>query len=139
MTLSPDSSSPKVTEAGEYIFRIKDSDVTLARMMAQGAIDAGYTKFAICYENNDYGAGVLEQATIQIEESGCEVVATESILTGEQTDFSASISNIKASGAEAVLLGVDYNESGLLMKQMVDAGVDLPEIRNRWFVYRRSD
>lgn len=126
VALSPDSSSPEVTNAGEYIFRIKNSDVVLAQTMAKGAISDGHTKFAILYENNDYGAGVLEQSQIAIEEAGCEIVCTESILTGEQTDFSSIISKIRESGADAILMGVDYNESGLLMKQMKDAGLDLP-------------
>ena len=72
VALSPDSSSPEVTNAGEYIFRIKNSDVVLAQTMAKGAISDGHTKFAILYENNDYGAGVLEQSQIAIEEAGCE-------------------------------------------------------------------
>lgn len=126
VALSPDSSSPEVTNAGEYIFRIKNSDVVLAQTMAKGAISDGHTKFAILYENNDYGAGVLEQSQIAIEEAGCEIVCTESILTGEQTDFSSIISKIRESGADAILMGVDYNESGLAMKQMKDAGLDLP-------------
>ena len=126
VALSPDSSSPEVTNAGEYIFRIKNSDVVLAQTMAKGAISHGHTKFAILYENNDYGAGVLEQSQIAIEEAGCEIVCTESILTGEQTDFSSIISKIRESGADAILMGVDYNESGLVMKQMKDAGLDLP-------------
>ena len=126
VALSPDSSSPEVTNAGEYIFRIKNSDVVLAQTMAKGAISDGHTKFAILYENNDYGAGVLEQSQIAIEEAGCEIVCTESILTGEQTDFSSIISKIRESGADAILMGVDYNETGLVMKQMKDAGLDLP-------------
>ena len=126
VALSPDSSSPEVTNAGEYIFRIKNSDVVLAQTMAKGAISDGHTKFAILYENNDYGAGVLEQSQIAIEEAGCEIVCTESILTGEQTDFSSIISKIRESGADAISMGVDYNESGLVMKQMKDAGLDLP-------------
>ncbi|MCI9486151.1 MAG: branched-chain amino acid ABC transporter substrate-binding protein [Lachnospiraceae bacterium] len=126
VTISPDSSSPSVTDAGEYIFRIKDSDTILASQCAQGAIDDGHTKFAICHENNDYGLGVLQVATETIEKADCEVVAVETILTGEQTDFSTSIANIKASGADAIIMGVDYNESGLFMKQMKDAGLDLP-------------
>ena len=47
-------------------------------------------------------------------------------MTGEQTDFSSIISKIRESGADAILMGVDYNESGLVMKQMKDAGLDLP-------------
>ena len=126
VTLSPDSSSASVTDAGEYIFRIKDSDTILASQCAQGALNDGHTKFAICYENNDYGLGILQIAKQTIEDAGGEVLAEESILTGEQTDFSTSIANIKESGAEAIIMGVDYNESGLFMKQMQDAGLDLP-------------
>ena len=126
VTLSPDSSSPKVTDAGDWIFRIKNSDVFLARMAVQAAIDDGYSSVAIMYENNDFGMGVLEQATIQLAENGLEPVVTETILTGEQTDFSTAIANISAAKADAVLFGADYNEAGLMMKQMKDAGLDLP-------------
>lgn len=126
VTIAPDSSSPAITDAGEYIFRNKDSDVLLSRTAVQAAIDDGCTKIAILYENNDFGLGVLEQAKIQMQESGLEPVCEETVLVGEQTDYSTTIANIKASGADSVLLGLDYNEAGLFMKQMKDAGLDLP-------------
>lgn len=125
VTLSPDSSSPKVKDAGDWIFRVKNSDAINAKQAAQNAFADGHTIVGIFMENNDYGYGVRDEAKKELEILGAKVVLEETILTGEQTDFSTSISNLKNSGATAIILGVDYNESGLLMKQMQDAGLKL--------------
>ncbi len=122
VTLSPDSSSPKVTDAGDWIFRIKDSDTMLAYGAVCSAADDGHTKLFICYENNDFGMGCLEQGQLAAEAKGIEIVGSESWLTGEQTDFSTIVANAKASEADAIFFGADYNESGLFMKQYREAG-----------------
>ena len=126
LALSPDSSSPDVTHAGDYIFRIKNSDVLLAQTAAQNIIDDGYKKPAVFYENNDYGYGGLAQARIVFEKNGIPIVCEESIMPGEQKDFSTAITNLKNSGADALQVAVDYNETGLLAKQMKAAGVNIP-------------
>lgn len=123
--ISTDASSPAISEAGEYIFRVKNSDTLLATQAIEGAIKDGHTKFAIVYQNDDYGAGILNVATALIEKNDLEVVCTESVLAGEQTDFSTSIQNIIASDADAIMFALDYNEGGQFMKQMVDANLDI--------------
>lgn len=67
-----------------------------------------------------YGAGL---ATIVEEDLGDAVVGTDTIQTG-QTDFSATITSIRDSGAEAVFFGGYYAEAGLLVQQMRGAGVE---------------
>ncbi|RBY79442.1 branched-chain amino acid ABC transporter substrate-binding protein [Blastococcus sp. TF02-09] len=67
-----------------------------------------------------YGAGL---ATIVEEDLGDAVVGTDTIQTG-QTDFSATVTAIRDSGAEAVFFGGYYAEAGLLVQQMRGGGVD---------------
>lgn len=67
-----------------------------------------------------YGAGL---ATIVEEDLGDTVVGTDTIQTG-QTDFSATVTAIRSSGAEAVFFGGYYAEAGLLVQQMRGAGVE---------------
>lgn len=67
-----------------------------------------------------YGAGL---ADIVNESLADAVVGEDTIQTG-QTDFSATITAIRDSGAEAVFFGGYYAEAGLLVQQMRGAGVD---------------
>ena len=60
--------------------------------------------------------------------------ATDTIQTG-QTDFSATVTKIRDSGADAVFFGGYYAEAGLLVKQMRGGGVDATVRRRR----RRKD
>lgn len=67
-----------------------------------------------------YGAGL---ADIVKEELGDAVVGEDTIQTG-QTDFSATVTSIRDSGADTVFFGGYYAEAGLLVEQMRAGGVD---------------
>lgn len=56
--ISPSSTSPKITGAGEYIFRVVASDLLQGEAIAQLAAAKNYTKAATFVENNDYGIGI---------------------------------------------------------------------------------
>ena len=51
------SSSPKISEAGPYIFRTWNSDVYTAKYNVTALLDMGCENIGIIYENNDYGLG----------------------------------------------------------------------------------
>jgi branched-chain amino acid transport system substrate-binding protein len=67
-----------------------------------------------------YGAGL---ADIVNEELADAVVGEDTIQTG-QTDFSATVTAIRDSGADSVFFGGYYAEAGLLVQQMRGGGVD---------------
>jgi len=59
IVLSPASTAPKITEAGDYIFRNVASDIVEGQIMAEYAFNKlQYKKIAILYINNDYGDGL---------------------------------------------------------------------------------
>ncbi len=67
-----------------------------------------------------YGKGL---ADIVNEALGAAVVGDDTIQTG-QTDFSATVTAIRSSGADSVFFGGYYAEAGLLVQQMRAGGVD---------------
>ncbi|MBE1532987.1 branched-chain amino acid ABC transporter substrate-binding protein [Actinomadura algeriensis] len=72
-----------------------------------------------------YGQGVVEKFAKAFEKLGGEVSVKQQI--GEHdTDFSAVVSNIANSDAEAVVYGGEYPQAGPLSKQLVAGGADVP-------------
>ncbi|MCR4398036.1 MAG: ABC transporter substrate-binding protein [Firmicutes bacterium] len=120
--ISPDSSSPKITDAGPYTFRVRNSDAYTGAYNVQKMWEAGYRKIGILYENNDFGRGGLEVGTKTIKELGSEPAATEAFMLGETKDFSTAITNFKKAGVEAIYLVGDYTEIALFCKQAHQMG-----------------
>jgi branched-chain amino acid transport system substrate-binding protein len=56
--ISPSSTAPSVTDAGEYVFRVIGSDNLQGDAIARLAMAKNFTKPATLVENNDYGIGL---------------------------------------------------------------------------------
>src|SRR3972149_6802824 len=56
--ISPSSTAPSVTDAGEYVFRVIGSDNLQGDAIAQLAMAKNFTKPVVLFENNDYGVGL---------------------------------------------------------------------------------
>lgn len=56
--ISPSSTAPSVTDAGEYVFRVIGSDNLQGEAIAQLAMAKNFTKPVTLVENNDYGIGL---------------------------------------------------------------------------------
>ena len=79
------------------------------------------TQVFVVDDSSEYGLGL---ANIVREDLGDTVVGNDAIQAG-QTDFSATVTAIRSSGADLVFFGGYYTEAGLLTKQIRDAGLDL--------------
>ena len=100
--LIPSSSSPKISDAGDYIFRVWNSDTYTAQVHMDIILDKGYTNIGVLYENNDYGLGALGVAQEVLAERGMEVSVAESYLLGETKDFTTILTKMKDAGVEAI-------------------------------------
>ena len=92
---------------------------------AQGAADATYItdtakakKVFVIDDGSDYGKGLASYVKKAL---GRRSTGTDAVQTG-QTDFSATVTKVTASGADAVFYGGYYAEAGLLAKQLRQAG-----------------
>jgi branched-chain amino acid transport system substrate-binding protein len=121
-TITASATNPALAENGWDTFhRIPGNDAS------QGPAAAAYIRDVLKSETvfvvddaSEYGAGLAE---IVVTELGDAVVGTDTVQTG-QTDFSATITAIRDSGADTVFFGGYYAEAGLLVQQMRGAGVD---------------
>ncbi len=116
------SSSPKISDAGDYTFRVWNSDKYTARFNVEAILEKGYTKVGIVYENNDYGLGAYEVAVEVLGEAGITPLVAEAYLLGETKDFSTIITKMKDAGVEAVFAVSDETELPMFMKQSHQLG-----------------
>lgn len=121
--ISPGSSSPEITNAGDYIFRTAYSDVYEASIIAKYAIlDLGLKSFGVLYVDNAYGNGFVLEFKKVVAEQGGRITASESFHEGA-TDFRTSLSKIKYSKPDGVLV-LGYKEIGRVLAQSKELNLE---------------
>lgn len=104
------SSSPNVTNAGDYTFRVWNSDIYRATVDLQIAIDGGYQNYGIIYQNDDFGLGALQVAQDKLKKEGLTCSVAEGFLLGETKDFNTIITKMQNAGCDAVFCIADESE-----------------------------
>lgn len=79
----------------------------------------------VTHDKSTYGQGLAEVVRDVLETEGVEVAGFEGVESGAE-DFSALISDIEAANPDAVYFGGYDFDSGKIVKQMRDSGVDIP-------------
>lgn len=125
--LSPAASSPKLTTAGNYIFRNYPSDTLEGKVMAEYAVRRMQVKsVAVLYIDNEYGQGLMDVFNDTFTGLGGEITIQKSFTQG-QTDFAALVKEVKGRPADAVYIIGYYSEiAGILQelkKQKVESKV----------------
>jgi branched-chain amino acid transport system substrate-binding protein len=88
--ISPASSSPLVTGAGDWTFRVCPSDLQHGRVVAQHAFARlGKRRAAVLYTNDEYGRGVSESFAEAFRTAGGQVVAQDPYLPATVKDVGA--------------------------------------------------
>jgi len=125
--ISPSSTNPKVTEIGDYIFRVCFIDPFQGLVMAKFAANTlKVKKVAILRDiKNDYSVGLAEVFADNFKKMGGNIVANESYSEGD-TDFSAQLTSIKSKNPEAVFMPGYYTEVGLVVRQARKLGLNIP-------------
>ena len=119
-SISPSATNVTITQQGWTTWhRIIGND------NAQGQADAKYLtdtvgakKVYVIDDAQDYSKGL---ATVVKDTLGATAVGYDEIQV-KQTDMSATVTKVTASGADAVFYGGYYTEAGLLVKQLRQAG-----------------
>lgn len=107
-------------------FRTVTTDAEEAPKLADHLVkEMKIKEVATVNDGKVYGQGVVEKFTEEFTKLGGKVSVKQQI--GEKdTDFSAVVSNIKNSGAKAVVYGGEYPQAGPLSKQLKAGGADVP-------------
>jgi branched-chain amino acid transport system substrate-binding protein len=125
--ISPSSTNPRVTEVGDYIFRVCFLDPFQGKVMATFAKDnLKFTKVAILKDvKNDYSIGLAEAFKAAFTKIGGTITVEQSYSAGD-TDFSAQITAIKNTGAQALYVPGYYSEVGAIARTAERLGVKVP-------------
>ena len=125
--VSPSSTNPKVTQIGDYVFRICYIDPF------QGKVMANFTRHSLKLDKvailkdvkNDYSIG-LSDAFHKAFVAGGGTIAVEQSYSAGDTDFSAQVTAIKGSGAQAILVPGYYAEVGAIARTAARLGLKVP-------------
>jgi branched-chain amino acid transport system substrate-binding protein len=125
--ISPSSTNPKVTQVGDFIFRMCFLDDFQGHSVASFATKTlGLKHIAILKDvKSDYSVGLTEFFTKALEEMGGTVVTVQAYSAGDQ-DFSAQLTAIKAKKPEAIYIPGYYTEVGLIARKARELGLNVP-------------
>ncbi len=125
--ISPSSTNPKVTEVGDYIFRVCFLDPFQGSVMAKFAAETlKFKKVAILRDvKNDYSVGLANFFTETFKKAGGEIVADLSY-SASDVDFKSQLTAIRTKKPEALFVPGYYTEVGLIGRQARDLGIKAP-------------
>jgi len=122
--ISNASTNPKVTEIGDYIFRVCFIDPFQGYVMAKFARD--YLKFTKVAVLRDLGAaysqGLADVFERKFTEMGGKIVAQETYTKGS-TDFRSQLTAVKRAQPDGIYIPGYYNDIGLIARQARELGI----------------
>ena len=125
--ITPSSTNPRVTQIGDYIFRVCFIDPFQGLVMAKFATNSlKIKKVAVLRDiRNDYSVGLANVFVENFTRMGGAIVADESYGEGD-TDFSAQLTSIKSKNPEGIFIPGYYTEVGLIGRQARKLGITVP-------------
>jgi len=138
--ISPSNTNPALTLGANWqqgpsaykrqyptYFRTATTDILQGAYAAQYASSTGHKKVFVVDDQQTYGKGLAAIFSQDFTKNGGKVVGTDHVTANPpQTDFSSLISKIKASGADMLYYGGQYDQSELITKQLKQAGDKIP-------------
>jgi branched-chain amino acid transport system substrate-binding protein len=125
--ITPSSTNVKVTQIGDYVFRVCFIDSFQGTVMAKFAKDdLKATKVAVFRDiASDYSTGLADEFIKTYKAMGGEIIADESYHKGD-VDFRAQLTSLKAKSPQAILVPGYYTDVGLIAKQARELGIKAP-------------
>jgi branched-chain amino acid transport system substrate-binding protein len=125
--ITPSSTNPKVTEIGDYIFRVCFIDPfqgLAGAKFARENLKAG--KAAVLVDQAQaYAVGLAEQFELNFTRMG-GTIATKQNYTGGAQDFTSQLTSIRSAGADVIYIPGYYTDVGNIAIQARRLGITKP-------------
>ena len=125
--ISPSSTNPKVTEIGNYIFRVCFIDPFQGTVMAKFAKETLkiHRVAVLTSVSSAYSVGLAKYFKQRFTDDGGEVVIEQKYTEGDK-DFNAQLTAIKAAGVEGIFIPGYYTEAALISRQARELDMKIP-------------
>jgi branched-chain amino acid transport system substrate-binding protein len=126
--ISPSSTNPKVTQIGDYIFRVCFIDPFQGTVMANFAINTLKVKRVALMTDvgSTYSVGLAEYFKKAFTTNGAGEIVAEQKFTKDDKDFRAQLTAIKALNPEAIFVPGYYGQVTLIALQARELGITVP-------------
>lgn len=126
LQISPASTNPALTEDGDHTtFRVVGRDDwqgdVIAEFLTENYPDA---RVGIIHDRTAYGKGLADVVRESLAATGVTVARYQAIATG-RSDYSGLVAELKSAGIDALFVGGYHTETGLIARQMRDAGMNI--------------
>jgi branched-chain amino acid transport system substrate-binding protein len=127
--LAVSATNPAITaQAGTggnpYIWRMNIGDDIMSRVFSEYIAGEGVKKVATIAVNNDYGRGGVSAFKASLPTQNVAVVA-EQYYTQGAGEFRSQLNNIRASGAQAMLIVGAHQDAAVLIRQLKELALDI--------------
>ena len=127
VTISPSSSSPEVTQAGEYTFRVCPSDLAHGTVLAHWVRDRlHFSRGAVLYLNDEYGRGIRRTFVSEYTRLGGRLQAVDPYL-GDRPDVGPYLDRLaRGERPEFILVAGNRSEAEEVLRQARKRGLTMP-------------
>lgn len=122
--ISPSSTNPKVTQVGDYIFRVCFIDPFQGSVMAKFAINNLKFKKAAIFRDikSDYSVGLANFFVEEYKKLGGEIVSDVAYSSGD-VDFKSQLTSMKSKKPDVLFVPGYYTEVGIIARQVRELGL----------------
>jgi branched-chain amino acid transport system substrate-binding protein len=124
--ITPSSTNPRVTEVGDYIFRVCFIDPFQGTVMARFALETLKLKSVAVLKDvkNDYSVGLADFFKDTFQKGGGTISLEQSYSAGDK-DFKAQLTSLRSKNPEAVFVPGYYTEVSLIARQARELGMKM--------------
>jgi branched-chain amino acid transport system substrate-binding protein len=127
--ITPTATNPRITEVGDFIFRVCFLDEFQGRVLARFAREKLKAEriFTLTDVKQDYSVDLLKFFKDEFTKLGGAIVGEQSYSSGD-IDFRAQLTPIRGSKPDAIYVPGYYQEVALIVKQGRQIGLTMPFI-----------
>src|SRR3984893_16253554 len=122
--LATAATNPRVTQTGDYIFRVCFTDDFQAVVIARFVLEKlKLNKVAFMTDvKQDYSVGLTNIAKDYLTKNGATIVKEQSYSSGDK-DFRAQLTDLKSANPDVIIITGYYSEASLIAKQARQFGI----------------
>ena len=127
LQISPSATSPTITHAGDYTFRVCPSDLQYGGALARFARNSlGLSRGTVLYVNNDYGRGIRRTFTEEFDRLGGTVTAVDPFLESAPEIGAYLERLVQLGSAEFIVVAANIEEGEQVLRQIRQRNIPLP-------------